>query len=140
MVRTRPKHYMSSDDFEVLGLELIHGEDGRIFRRKENYRQKNFKQHFGKSPYMISLLWKEIIHDKWILRKTNGKPQPRHLLWALNFMQVYDEETPSSSRFKCDEKTWRKWTWVYVTAMSRLSGKFVSDHTGHFALHLTNLC
>ena len=120
---------MSADDFESLGLELIFGENDPIVRRKENYRQQKFKQCHAKSPEMVAVLWKEIIHDRWILRKTNGKPQPRHLLWALNFMQDYEEESPSSDGFNCDEKTWRKWTWIYVTAMSRLAGKFVSNNS-----------
>ena len=111
---------------EVVGLELLFGVHHRVYRRAEDYRLKKFTTHYGKNPRICSILWKEIIRDKWILRKTKGKPKVKHFLWGMHFMHVYDTEAVSSTTFDCDEKTWRKWTWVYAEAVSRLAPKLVS--------------
>ena len=117
----------SADDLERLGLVLLFGENHRILRRKECYRKKVFRCHYGHNPSMGLNLWNLIKKDKWLNKVTGSNPpNVDHFLWSLYFMYIYDTETRSASRFKCDEKTWRKWTWTYAIAMSRLVKKLVS--------------
>ena len=52
---------------------------------------------------------------------------PKHLLWALYFLTVYDTEHNSSQRVgKVDEKTYRKWSELFVEAISWLEYEVVS--------------
>jgi hypothetical protein len=126
MPTTRNKHYHSAEEIEVFGLELLFGETHRIFRRKETYRLKQFKVHYGKDPTILASVWRNIIRDRWVLQKTNQKPKLKHFLWAFYNMQVYPKEHNAAATFTCDEKTWRKWTRIYAEAVARLVGKYVS--------------
>jgi hypothetical protein len=129
---TRNKYYHSAEEIEVAGLELLFGEHGRIFRRKEDYRLKQFRVHFGKDPTILASVWRNIIRDGWILRRgnANNKPKLKHFLWAFYNLQVYPKEYNAAATFGCDEKTWRKWTRVYAEAVARLVGKYVSNGGG----------
>jgi hypothetical protein len=52
---------------------------------------------------------------------------PKHLLWALYFLTVYDTEHNSSQRVgKVDKKTYRKWLELFVEAISWLEYEVVS--------------
>jgi hypothetical protein len=124
---TRKKHYHSAEEIEVAGLELLlSGESHRIYRRKEAYRLKQFKVHYGKNPELLACVWRKIILDGWILQHTKQKPKLKHFLWAFYNMQVYPKEYNAAVTFSCDEKTWRKWTRIYAEAVARLVGKYVS--------------
>ncbi len=51
---------------------------------------------------------------------------PKHLLCALNFLTVYDTEHNSShSLGKVDEKTYQKWSELFVDAISYLECEVV---------------
>ena len=93
------------EEMLIEGLELLFGETDCIFRRTNEYREKIFKVHFGKNSFILTILWREIIEDRWIQQNTKRKPQIKHFLWAMNFLYQYLEEIVSSKRFKCDEKT-----------------------------------
>ncbi len=54
---------------------------------------------------------------------------PKHILWALLFLTVYDTEHNSAQRLgNVDKKTYRKWSEVFVIAISYLECKVVSTH------------
>ena len=111
---------------EVLGLELIVGKHNRLFRRKDEYRKKIFKVHYGKLPCVLFIIWTKVLEDGWIYNQTKQKPKAEHFLWAMNFMQTYNYENVCCIRFNCSKKTWRKWTWVYTKAIARLASQVVS--------------
>jgi len=118
---------LSSDEFLGEGLGIIARKDDRIFRRKDSYQLKKFREYFGIDPKVMAFVWKELLKDRWIFRHyQNKKPQPKHLLWAYYLIHVYDTVSRSSDFAGCDEKTWHKWSWIYVKAIRRLVKKFVS--------------
>ena len=53
--------------------------------------------------------------------------KPVHLLWALLFMKVYAEESIHAGLVGgVDEKTFRKWVWIFVQEISYLEDEVVS--------------
>ena len=61
----------------------------------------------------------------WLLKANAVKPV--HLLWALNFLQVYSKEENTTALFgSIDCKTLRKWVWFFVNGVSSLAKQVVS--------------
>jgi len=51
---------------------------------------------------------------------------PEHLLWALMFMKVYGKESMHCTMAGAvDEKTFRKWVWIFVLEISYLESEVV---------------
>lgn len=76
---------------------------------------RRFKTFFGASPTICSIVWRELKNDL---------PQgalPKHLLWCLSFLKQYHTEHCRRSIFHSDEKTIRKWTWVFVKLLSDMN-------------------
>ena len=60
----------------------------------------------------------------------SGSPEIAHLLWALMFLKMYAKEaTTSRLAGGVDEKTYRKWVWLFVSAIADLEGDVVSTGT-----------
>lgn len=77
---------------------------------------RRFKTFFGVCPTICSIVWKEL--------NKNGLPQgalPKHLLWCLSFLKQYSTEHCRRSLFRSDEKTIRKWTWIFVKLLSDMN-------------------
>lgn len=75
---------------------------------------RRFKSFFGVTPRVSSLIWDKL---------ENAVPSggtPMHLLWSLNFLKQYSVEHCRRSTFHADEKTIRKWTWIFVELLSQL--------------------
>lgn len=75
---------------------------------------RRFQSFFGVSPLVCSLIWEKI---------ENAVPSggaPKHLLWSLCFLKQYSVEHNRRSLFHADEKTIRKWTWIFVELLSEL--------------------
>lgn len=54
--------------------------------------------------------------------------QPKHLLWGLLFLTTYDTEENLAQRVgNVDEKTFRKWSRLFVDAISYLECEVVSS-------------
>ena len=96
-----PPHlpHPSVQEFETLGLTII----GRL----------------------VALVWRELMEDGWIVRCAGRCPHPKHLLWSLLFLKIYGVEEVHAARVGCDEKTFRKWAWLYAEAVAKLDRKFV---------------
>lgn len=75
---------------------------------------RRFKAFFGVTPHVCSLLWDKIKNDV-----PNGG-DPKHMLWSLSFLKQNAVEHYRRSIFHADEKTIRKWTWVFVELLSNL--------------------
>lgn len=72
---------------------------------------------FECSAKVVLQLWNMIISNADI----QGSPKIAHLLWALMFLKIYSKETVTSRLAGgVDEKTYRKWVWIFVTAIADL--------------------
>lgn len=73
---------------------------------------RRFKSFYGVSPDICSILWKMI--DKYLPIPC----EPKHLLWALNFLKQYNVEATGKAIFGVDEKTLRKYIWIMIDALA----------------------
>ena len=48
------------------------------------------------------------------------KAEPKHLLWALLFCKVYGSESVHHNLTGADEKTLRKWIFIFLGLISEL--------------------
>jgi hypothetical protein len=82
-----------------------------------------FMSLYGTEPQVVALLW-DILPDS--VKNMNGC-HPKHLLWALNFLKAYDTAINNGTRFRCDEKTFRKWCWHMLASIEPLKYQVVSS-------------
>lgn len=74
---------------------------------------RKYRTFYGVSPEVCSMLWNRI------LQKPSGA-QPKHLLWSLLFLKNYNKEHVNAALVLADEKTFRLWSWRFVTLISQL--------------------
>ena len=90
-----------------------------LFYSDRNLANSNINQRsialFGVEPNICVFIWLQL--SGHVLRET----EPKHLLWGLSFLKLYEIECASSTRFQTDEKTFRKWIKIMVQALSQLS-------------------
>jgi len=79
-------------------------------------RKRHFHALFGCSAYICSMLWEYLAENRNILRGA----KPVHLLWALLFLKLYNNEEASSLICGCTRKTFRQWVWIVIGALSKL--------------------
>jgi hypothetical protein len=105
--------------FEQLGSELMQRDDPR---RQTRTGERRFRSTFGTSAAVCSRLW-------YLLQPGKTMPQgasPRHLLWALMLLKIYSTESVLSTMAQgVDEKTFRKWAWMFVDEISYLEASVV---------------
>jgi hypothetical protein len=90
--------------------------------RNDTFNQR-WNSGFGGSPKVCIVLWNKINPFKTMPRGVD----PKHLLWALCLLTVYDTEHNSSHRVgKVDKKTYRKWLELFVEAIWYLEYEVVS--------------
>lgn len=73
---------------------------------------RRFRSMFGTSPLVCAKIW-------LALAEHHETSVPAHLLYALNFLKLYQSE--HVHRVICDgvdEKTFRKYVWKYVTLIA----------------------
>lgn len=80
---------------------------------------RRFVALFGVSSSSATILWNRLGNCP-----INGGA-PKHLLWALMFVKIYATENVNATLLKTDEKTFRKWTWVFLKMLSDI--KVVSN-------------
>ena len=95
--------------------------------RSIHVRDRRFRQYFGTTPEICAEIWERLDPFKTIEKVFHGV-QIKHLLWALMFMKLYSTESVHASLAGgVDEKTFRKWTWIFVEAISLLEFDVVSS-------------
>ena len=124
----KKQNRMSIDREHVLkvGLEIMHrkGHGGSTITA-----ERRFRELFGCAPDIAVAVWKLIDRESAL----PGKAAIDHLLWALMFLKVYSKEaTASGMAGGVDEKTYRKWVWLFVVAISELEGSVVSAEQSMF--------
>jgi hypothetical protein len=91
---------------------------------------RHFKAAFGVSPFMCSVMWNYMDDQENLPHRA----QPKHLLWTLLFLKLYNSENVLCSLCECDEKTFRKWVWLMLPAIGSLDHvvrvrPFVTDNS-----------
>jgi hypothetical protein len=117
------------------GTECFWYELGMTFLNRKTTQYKNLKDHhfrdfkgsFGCSPLVMKKCWGLLM----TLCELEKGVTPNHLLWALFFLKVYACESTNVALAKCDHKTYRKWSWMIVNAISDLE-----PHVVRFSLEL----
>lgn len=79
---------------------------------------RRYRTFYGITPNVFAELW------KLIPEKPPGS-EPKHLLWSLFFLKNYNKEHVNAAIMNVDEKTFRLWTWRFVTLLADLD--VVSD-------------
>jgi len=115
--------YISSPDFEMLGLRMMLGDKLHWCCNKKIHDQR-FRAWFGADATHCSLLWQLLLETPSI--KLPHNPDPKHLLWSLLFLKQYSTEQTHAAQVGTDEKTFRKWAWLYTGALAKLAPRLVS--------------
>jgi len=85
-----------------------------------------FTDMFGTSPAVVAFIWNRL-RPYETLDETAGM-QPKHMLWGLLLMKVYGkEEQHCALAGGVDKKTFRKWAWLFIEAISSLEPEVVSS-------------
>jgi len=105
------------------GYELV---CGRPPRSQNEYTNRIFRQHFGCSPLVVTTCWNRLGDNKTRIKA--DKIDPCHLLWALLFLKVYGKESTNANLCKCSQKTFRKFIWKVIFALSDLESDLVSSY------------
>lgn len=111
--------HVEPDGFLHLGRNILRTHK-KIAAETERRR---FHATFGTGPEMCTLIWGLLrAHD---LLPSGGLPS--HLLWGLMFLKLYcSESVHCAMAGGVDEKTFRKWAWIFVDAISYLEEHIVS--------------
>ena len=90
---------------------------------------------FGTTPVVCAILWRRIDPERSFEeqsgKQTHQYVKPVHLLWALLLLKVYGTESVMRSMVgtkeqPVTEKSFRKWTVLFVRAISFLESDVVS--------------
>lgn len=105
-----------------------------IKKRKQQGQQPNgapvvmvgdpgrFRSSFGIGHDVCSQVWELMT----VYGTKPTKSLPKHLLWCLLFMKTYETEVFLSSLVGVAEKSFRKWVWAFIDAISQLYDRVVS--------------
>ncbi len=104
-------------------LEMGMGIMGRHNLVARSTSRRRFRATFGQSPIICSIIWDKIEEARQTMPQG---AKTIHLLWAMMFVKLYCCEEVNASLAGCHEKTFRKWCWLFVFAISDLEGEVVS--------------
>ena len=77
-------------------------------------RDRRFRSLFGITPLVCSRVWSLL--GSQLLKRAS----PQLLLWALLFLKIYASESVNAVLSGADEKTFRKWQWIFVKKIASL--------------------
>lgn len=115
---------VSPDWFQSFGNQIIRRGKDRPEFKLEKVAHRKFMSFFGTTPFICSMLWAFL---EPLENMPNGV-KPVHLLWALLFLKVYATESVHCALVGgVDEKTFRKWTWIFVHDIAAWERSLVSS-------------
>lgn len=117
--------YIPADTFLNLGRDTF-DRHCSTRRRSSKVEARQFKAHFGCLPERCAQLW-NLIQTTQVAAAVVPKGRPKHLLWALLWLKMCNTDEACSGMCRCDEKTFRKWYWKFVIAISKLKQRIVSE-------------
>jgi len=117
---------VSVEQFEQLGADIMRRDpEGRslaVFRTR-------FLSFFGVDPAVVVEIW-DLIEVPFFDSGDLSHAKPEHLLWALLFLKKYGDEsemaTIAGGDIAVDEKTFRKWSRIFVERIASLKYNVVS--------------
>lgn len=113
----------NSDDFLLLGLSMSAKKEEKM---DNLVSLRKFRTLFGTSPNICSIVWNMVYPSSNIALK---RAKPQHLLWALMLLKTYSEESVMSCLAGgVDEKTFRKWAWIFIQEIESLFAEVVSGY------------
>jgi hypothetical protein len=108
--------------FFTFGMEMI-GKSSNVGPSTLTGNRR-FRQNFGVSPRVVAYLWDML--DPYATIIAEGV-SPEHLLWSLMLLKFYAKETTHCAMAGgVDEKSFRKWSWIFIDEVSFLEGDVVS--------------
>jgi len=119
---------VSVSQIKQLGAAMMghdpEGQSEAIFRTR-------FLSFFGVNPAVVVETW-DLIEVPFIHYGDFSHAKP-HLLWALLFLKKYGDETEMAAlcgaeKGAVDEKTFRKWSHIFVKRIASLKYNVVSFH------------
>ena len=118
-------YHPTPETFRSLGFELVHRNPHGVAPRSRATEMKEFRALFGTWWTICAIMWR-MIRDNCPHYLTQSA-RPHHLLWALAYMKL-DISQEVIARSTCDTspKTFGKWAWHFIDAMSYLEGSVVS--------------
>lgn len=90
----------------------------------------------GPSFGVCAQVWNLIVPEESISRLA----EPKHLLYALNFLRSYDTYEVHGAVWKCDPITFKTWAWAFVGEIFGLQHHVVSLFVGRVTfIRCTNI-
>lgn len=116
---------LDAADFQLLGQSVAKIRSSR----SEKVTLRRFKAEFGVPPDVIADVWDLLLESKFLRDKladtSTRPPNPEHLLWSLMFLKKYSLSSDLAKSVNVDEKTYRKWCWIYIDAIANLDKEVV---------------
>jgi hypothetical protein len=97
----------------------------KFFSNSEKVRNRRIVAFYGAPALVMAKLWELLMEGTgpW-----TNQTKKVHLLWALHLAKVYSSESVlSASVGSPDEKTYRKWAWLFLEELAALTFDVVSD-------------
>ena len=88
--------------------------------------ERRYRAYFSTSPFTTSTVWYRLFQADLLPEKG----QPKHLLWGQLFLRIYNSEEVHAGLAGVDEKTFRKWSLLFIKATSYLVSRIVSSVRG----------
>lgn len=107
----QPRRVLNGHVFSTVANNILQHAHGLTVMTSE----RRFRSLFGINADMCAIAW------NYSIPRLPRNAEPMHLLWALMFLKVYASETVHSRLARCDEKTFRKWSWLFIKLLSDLS-------------------
>ena len=82
---------------------------------------QRFLSFFGASPLTLAVIWRLLFKNLLL-----DGAEYQHLLWGYMLLKQYSGDRNLASSAGADEKTFRKWAWHIIDAVSWLEGEVVS--------------
>ena len=105
-----------------------------------------FLSFFGVDPAVVVEVW-DLIQVPFIDDGDLSHAQPKHLMWALLFLRKYGDESEMARLAggfggAVDEKTFRKWSKIFVHQIASLKYNVVSSFVigSSCSFHVTDRC
>ena len=98
------------------GLLLMGQKPRKKNRTYSSVINRRFRGHFGVCPLICYRIWHKLYAKLYIVY--NGSGRPKHLLWALMHLKLYNSEEVNSAIAGVDEKTFQKYTWTIIDLIS----------------------
>ena len=107
--------------FEIAAEDLIGDSNPSQSHQK-------YVAHFGVDSLVTAKIW------DMTKPSLPTKVKPKHLLWALMFMKVYNSELVLASWAGVTPKTYRKYCWMIIEAIAKQVRNVVSSKKTFFFL------